>query len=923
MAIATTAATFVSSLLSPQDRGRPGSSSERITERVDLEKADEGSSRDRLEESPAPEVSVQTPEPDENDLANDQGDQDGHDLDDQEGHDPGDQDEFDHITESNDDSASSSFFAEVPRPSLPRWLVKIKDILFASHPDSEASSYTSNFRSSLIFSGSLIPFSILLEIPGLTEHWYVRTENNKTVESKPNTAILDAGLGISMACAVLANIALVTRFMERKVKLMTILCILLLTSHDLINITAVTIFGVEHRFNDGFTYGEAYWMTVCSTIVTSVVNITLIWDLVVTPNFASSGSGLTRKQRSMIIITIIFLSYIALGALLSALLMDLSFVNGLFFTIVTTLTIGFGDIVPVTTAQRVVICFYASFGIVILGASVRIMGEAVLEGLEVRYRRRVREYRQRRNARRREEREEHRWRAEVVRQLTQAGKDVWVPDPYPSAGAASRGGAPALARHDSIFSITPKVHLNTKALTAGQLEAAAQAAGVPLERYRNLQVRPSTRRAHLRSRAYRYAEAVHGHSQPAGGSGEPVIRAGTRRRVGTGPIDGGHDEEVQATAEGDGKERRGKLWWRRAYGMLWKAKETGSEPQGMAAIVKAMEQEERWDLYAKLILAWSIFFIFWTIGAVIFSHTENWSYGSALYFCFITFTTIGYGDLAPVTQVGRAIFIFWALLGVCAMTILISVISDAFSSKYRSAIHSKTFDSAVKHFRQRRRSNLEQAQKDRTTRPPRRQPNSEQPDEKKETASAAGTAENKSLTLEEAEKRLNERYEPLPTLILEIVNRFRRHIQYFALVNGHSTAALHALGRPPQDGEEFVPPQAEMGPPEELKKLLDEIAREEGISERLKDEVWQDEHARNTLFMLSLERGVKRMVEAAGETLEALAERDRLRAEAEKEDKKSAHAEPPQDTAETPTDATQTNTPDVVLEAVEKLETEV
>jgi len=39
---------------------------------------------------------------------------------------------------------------------------------------------------------------------------------------------------------------------------------------------------------------------------------------------------------------------------------------------------------------------------------------------------------------------------------------------------------------------------------------------------------------------------------------------------------------------------------------------------------------------------------------------------------FIAFTTIGYGDLSPVTPVGRAVFVFWALLGVGALTILIS-----------------------------------------------------------------------------------------------------------------------------------------------------------------------------------------------------------------------------------------------------------
>src|SRR5882762_7036921 len=101
-------------------------------------------------------------------------------------------------------------------------------------------------------------------------------------------------------------------------------------------------------------------MTVCSTIVTMITNFTILWDFFITPNFSESGafgifqpssqilwstvgSGLTRRQRSLVIIIMIFFSYIALGGLITSLLMNLSFVNGLFFTLVTTLTIGFGD----------------------------------------------------------------------------------------------------------------------------------------------------------------------------------------------------------------------------------------------------------------------------------------------------------------------------------------------------------------------------------------------------------------------------------------------------------------------------------------------------------------------------------------------------------------------------------------------------
>ena len=38
----------------------------------------------------------------------------------------------------------------------------------------------------------------------------------------------------------------------------------------------------------------------------------------------------------------------------------------------------------------------------------------------------------------------------------------------------------------------------------------------------------------------------------------------------------------------------------------------------------------------------------------------------------MAFTTTGYGDFAPATPTGRSIFVVWALLGVAAMTILIS-----------------------------------------------------------------------------------------------------------------------------------------------------------------------------------------------------------------------------------------------------------
>jgi len=124
---------------------------------------------------------------------------------------------------------SSSSVTRFSRPSLPKWLVKIKDGLFGSHRDHE--QILPNYRRTPIISGSLIPFSILLEIPGLTQPWIVRTDGNQTVETRNNPPLVIVAISISMALGVLANVALISRFLERHVKRNTIICIAALTVH--------------------------------------------------------------------------------------------------------------------------------------------------------------------------------------------------------------------------------------------------------------------------------------------------------------------------------------------------------------------------------------------------------------------------------------------------------------------------------------------------------------------------------------------------------------------------------------------------------------------------------------------------------------------------------------------------------------------
>ena len=124
---------------------------------------------------------------------------------------------------------SLTWDSSAPKPSLTS---RIKSILFPSdESDATLDKFVPNYRWTPILAGVIIPFSILLEIPGLTEHWYIRTEANRIVETKSNSVILDVALAFSMACGLGANICLILRFLEKRVKLVTLLTIFFLTVH--------------------------------------------------------------------------------------------------------------------------------------------------------------------------------------------------------------------------------------------------------------------------------------------------------------------------------------------------------------------------------------------------------------------------------------------------------------------------------------------------------------------------------------------------------------------------------------------------------------------------------------------------------------------------------------------------------------------
>jgi hypothetical protein len=58
------------------------------------------------------------------------------------------------------------------------------------------------------------------------------------------------------------------------------------------------------------------------------------------------------------------------------------------------------------------------------------------------------------------------------------------------------------------------------------------------------------------------------------------------------------------------------------------------------------------------------------VGTVFYVRVESWSVLDAVYFCVVTMATVGYGDFAPRTRVGKVFTIVYVLIGTGVSVVL-------------------------------------------------------------------------------------------------------------------------------------------------------------------------------------------------------------------------------------------------------------
>eukprot|EP01104_Vermistella_antarctica_P002863 TRINITY_DN13064_c0_g1_i1.p1 TRINITY_DN13064_c0_g1~~TRINITY_DN13064_c0_g1_i1.p1 ORF type:complete len:445 (+),score=84.30 TRINITY_DN13064_c0_g1_i1:138-1472(+) len=74
----------------------------------------------------------------------------------------------------------------------------------------------------------------------------------------------------------------------------------------------------------------------------------------------------------------------------------------------------------------------------------------------------------------------------------------------------------------------------------------------------------------------------------------------------------------------------------------------------------------------RLVFSLVITIVLWFGGAVYFMLIEDWDFVTAFYFCLITLTTIGFGDVTPDTTVGVVSVCFYALIGLGTAALFLS-----------------------------------------------------------------------------------------------------------------------------------------------------------------------------------------------------------------------------------------------------------
>ncbi|KAJ1300970.1 hypothetical protein OPQ81_003395 [Rhizoctonia solani] len=224
----------------------------------------------------------------------------------------------------------------------------------------------------------IAPLAVLLDIPALTEKWYTL---NGQPQSDPRPSLILSGL--SLGFSLIANALLVIRFSLQGKRWMiatqiSVVCWVVKVVTGIVNLV---VFGALTRNQPQFSYAEGFWSAVVSVIASGIILALLFlhWALQFKRDPSQSDQPSTPSRtklqirvagRHFMLQNTMLIALIALTALVFSRIEKWTYLQGIYFTIVTFLTVGFGDFHPTKLSTRVLLFPLSLLGITLLASCI-------------------------------------------------------------------------------------------------------------------------------------------------------------------------------------------------------------------------------------------------------------------------------------------------------------------------------------------------------------------------------------------------------------------------------------------------------------------------------------------------------------------------------------------------------------------------
>ncbi|KDN36673.1 hypothetical protein RSAG8_10671, partial [Rhizoctonia solani AG-8 WAC10335] len=232
----------------------------------------------------------------------------------------------------------------------------------------------------------IAPLAVLLDIPALTEKWYTR---NGEPRPDPRPSLILSGL--SLGFSLIANALLVVRFslQGRGWTIATRISVACWVIKVVTGICNLVVFGALTRNQPQFSYAEGFWSAVVSVIASGIILALLLlhWTLQFkrdpSQDDQPSTPSRTKLQirvagRHFMLQNTTLIALIALTALIFSRINqpikeEWTYLQGIYFTIVTFLTIGFGDFYPTKPSTKVLLFPLGLLGVTLLASCISMM----------------------------------------------------------------------------------------------------------------------------------------------------------------------------------------------------------------------------------------------------------------------------------------------------------------------------------------------------------------------------------------------------------------------------------------------------------------------------------------------------------------------------------------------------------------------